>query len=103
MAPVRTEVSNGVAVLVIDNPPVNALGAAVRGAIAEGIAAAAADPAVKAIVLAAAGKVFVAGADISEFGKPPVPPALPDVLAAIEDCPKPVVAAVNGMALGGGL
>ncbi|UJX44255.1 3-hydroxyacyl-CoA dehydrogenase NAD-binding domain-containing protein [Xanthobacter sp. YC-JY1] len=103
MAPVRTEVSNGVAVLVIDNPPVNALGAAVRGAIAEGIAAAAADPAVKAVVLAAAGKVFVAGADISEFGKPPVPPALPDMLAAIEDCPKPVVAAVNGMALGGGL
>ncbi|MEP9355727.1 3-hydroxyacyl-CoA dehydrogenase NAD-binding domain-containing protein [Xanthobacter sp. KR7-65] len=103
MAPVRTEVSNGVAVLVIDNPPVNALGAAVRGAIAAGVAAAVADPAVKAIVLAAAGKVFVAGADISEFGKPPVPPALPDVLAAIEDCPKPVVAAVNGMALGGGL
>ncbi|MFG1289831.1 MULTISPECIES: 3-hydroxyacyl-CoA dehydrogenase NAD-binding domain-containing protein [Xanthobacter] len=103
MAPVRTEVSNGVAVLVIDNPPVNALGAAVRGAIAEGVAAALADPAVKAIVLTAAGKVFVAGADISEFGKPPVPPALPDVLAAIEDCPKPLVAAVNGMALGGGL
>ncbi|MFG1418256.1 3-hydroxyacyl-CoA dehydrogenase NAD-binding domain-containing protein [Xanthobacter sp. V0B-10] len=103
MAPLRSEATNGVAVLTIVNPPVNALGAAVRAALAEGIAAAAADPAVKAIVLAAEGKVFVAGADISEFGKPPVPPALPDVVAAIEDCPKPVVAAINGPALGGGL
>ncbi len=103
MAPLRIAATNGVAVLTIVNPPVNALGAAVRAALAEGIAATAADPAVKAIVLAAEGKVFVAGADISEFGKPPLPPALPDVVAAIEDCPKPVVAAINGMALGGGL
>ncbi|MFG1391453.1 3-hydroxyacyl-CoA dehydrogenase NAD-binding domain-containing protein [Xanthobacter agilis] len=103
MAPLRSAVSNGVAVLTIVNPPVNALGAAVRAAIAAGVAAAAADGAVKAIVLAAEGRVFVAGADISEFGKPPLPPALPEVVAAIENCPKPVVAAINGMALGGGL
>ncbi|WP_454915669.1 3-hydroxyacyl-CoA dehydrogenase NAD-binding domain-containing protein [Xanthobacter sediminis] len=103
MVPVRRETSNGVAVLTIVNPPVNALGAVVRAALMAGIAAARADPQVKAIVLAAEGKVFVAGADISEFGKPPVPPALPEVLAAIEDCAKPVVAAVGGMALGGGL
>ncbi|MFH3479364.1 3-hydroxyacyl-CoA dehydrogenase NAD-binding domain-containing protein [Xanthobacter variabilis] len=103
MAPVHSATLNGVAVLTIDNPPVNALGAAVRAALAAGVAQAVADPAVKAIVLAAQGKVFVAGADISEFGKPPAPPSLPDVVAAIEDSAKPVVAAINGMALGGGL
>ncbi|OYZ89442.1 MAG: 3-hydroxyacyl-CoA dehydrogenase [Rhizobiales bacterium 17-65-6] len=62
-----------------------------------------ANPAVTAIVIAAEGKVFVAGADISEFGKPITPPSLPDVLTAIERSPKPVVAAINGIALGGGL
>jgi len=103
MTPVRTEISNGVAVLTIANPPVNALGAAVRAGLAAGIAASAADATVTAVVIAAEGKVFVAGADISEFGKPPVPPSLPEVIAAIEASAKPVVAAVNGLALGGGL
>lgn len=102
MAPVRSAILNGIAVLTIDNPPVNALGAAVRGGLAETVAAAVADSSVKAIVLAAEGKVFVAGADISEFGKPPVPPSLPEVISLIEACTKPVVAAINGMALGGG-
>ncbi|MFG1478044.1 3-hydroxyacyl-CoA dehydrogenase NAD-binding domain-containing protein [Xanthobacter sp. V4C-4] len=103
MAAVRTEVTNGVAVLTIDNPPVNALGAAVRAGLAAALAAAGADPAVRALVLAASGRVFVAGADISEFGKPSQPPSLPDVVTAIENSAKPVVAAVNGAALGGGL
>ena len=60
-------------------------------------------PGVDAIVIAAAGRAFIAGADISEFGKPPVAPILPDVLDAIESCAKPVVAAIQGVALGGGL
>ena len=104
MSPVRSDITEaGVAILTIANPPVNALGAAVRGGLLEQLTQALANPAVTAIVIAAEGKVFVAGADISEFGKPITPPSLPDVLTAIERSPKPVVAAINGMALGGGL
>lgn len=104
MDPVRTEISAaGVATLTIANPPVNALGAAVRAGLVSGLTAALANADVRAIVIAAEGKVFVAGADISEFGKPPVPPSLPDVLSAVEGSAKPVVAAINGLALGGGL
>lgn len=104
MDPVRTEISAaGVATLTIANPPVNALGAAVRAGLLSGLTAALANADVRAIVIAAEGKVFVAGADISEFGKPPVPPSLPDVLSAVEGSAKPVVAAINGLALGGGL
>ncbi|OYW59386.1 MAG: 3-hydroxyacyl-CoA dehydrogenase [Rhizobiales bacterium 12-68-15] len=104
MSPVRSDITEaGVAILTIANPPVNALGAAVRGGLLEQLTQAQANPAVTAIVIAAEGKVFVAGADISEFGKPITPPSLPDVLTAIERSPKPVVAAINGMALGGGL
>ena len=104
MSPVRSDITDtGVAILTIANPPVNALGAAVRGGLLEQLTQAQANAAVTAIVIAAEGKVFVAGADISEFGKPITPPSLPDVLTAIERSPKPVVAAINGMALGGGL
>ncbi|MDR6869488.1 3-hydroxyacyl-CoA dehydrogenase [Bosea sp. BE125] len=92
-----------VAVATIANPPVNALSAGVRAGLAEAVAKAGSDPAVDAIVIAAAGKAFIAGADISEFGKPPAAPILPDVLEAIESCAKPVVAAIQGVALGGGL
>lgn len=91
-----------VAVLTIENPPVNALSARLRNDIVEALSAAEADPTVRAIVLTAVGRTFVAGADISEFGKPPVPPSLPDVLSRIEACTKPVVVAINGAALGGG-
>ena len=100
---VRHEIDGGVAVLTLDNPPVNALGADTRAALGRAVAEAASDGAVRAIVIAAEGKVFVGGADICEFGKPPRPPSLPDVLARIDACPKPVVAAVGGTALGGGL
>jgi 3-hydroxyacyl-CoA dehydrogenase len=93
----------GIAVATLDNPPVNALSAALRADLAAALAQAMADPAVTALVVAAKGRAFIAGADISEFGKPPAPPILPDMLAAIENAPKPVVAAIEGVALGGGL
>jgi len=100
---VRYEVDGGVAVLTLANPPVNALGAALRGALDAALARAEADESVRAIVLAAEGKVFVGGADISEFGKPPQAPSLPDVLERLDAGRKPVVAAIGGAALGGGL
>ena len=91
-----------IAVLTINSPPVNALSAAVREGLAEGIRKAAADPAAKAVVLICAGRTFIAGADISEFGKPFKGASLPEAQTAIENCPKPVVAAIHGTALGGG-
>jgi 3-hydroxyacyl-CoA dehydrogenase len=101
-SPVRLVVDDGLAWILVDNPPVNATSQPVRAGIAEALAAAVADPAVGCIVLACEGSTFVAGADIREFGKPPVPPILPDLLRAVEDSPKPVVAALHGTALGGG-
>jgi 3-hydroxyacyl-CoA dehydrogenase len=92
-----------IGIVTIDSPPVNALSAAVRGGILDNIKAAIADPEIKAIVLTCGGRTFIAGADITEFGKPPKPPALNDVLSAIENSPKPVIAAIHGTALGGGL
>jgi 3-hydroxyacyl-CoA dehydrogenase len=101
--PVRFEVADCIAVATIANPPVNALSAAVRAGLKEAAERAGADPAVRALVIASEGRTFIAGADISEFGKPPVQPWLPEAIAAIENCPKPVVAAIGGAALGGGL
>jgi 3-hydroxyacyl-CoA dehydrogenase len=95
-------VEDGIGFVTVDNPPVNALGQAVREGIAGGIKAAEADDSVEAVVLIAEGRTFPAGADITEFGKPPLPPALPDVCQVVEDCEKPVIAALHGTALGGG-
>ncbi|MEE1656052.1 3-hydroxyacyl-CoA dehydrogenase NAD-binding domain-containing protein [Microvirga sp. CF3062] len=92
-----------IAVLAINSPPVNALSAQVREGIVEGIRAAGADSAVKAVVLHCEGRTFFAGADISEFGKLPKHPMLPEVVDFIEASAKPVVAALHGTALGGGL
>ena len=92
-----------VAVLTIDNPPVNALSAAVRRSLLAAVQSAAADPAVRAIVITGAGKTFIAGADITEFGRPMAPPLLPEVVDALDRLDKPVVAAIGGVALGGGL
>ncbi|MGE0860227.1 MAG: 3-hydroxyacyl-CoA dehydrogenase NAD-binding domain-containing protein [Gammaproteobacteria bacterium] len=91
-----------VGVVTVDNPPVNALSQHVRHGLAEAFAAAASDDSV-ATVLICAGRTFIAGADISEFGKPMQPPHFHDTLAAMENMPKPVVAAIHGTALGGGL
>jgi 3-hydroxyacyl-CoA dehydrogenase len=100
---VDLDVKGGVAVVRVDNPPVNALGRAVRDGITDAVTKAQSDSAVQAIVLVCAGKTFIAGADIREFGKPPEGKTLGEVLDAIENGPKPVVAAIHGTALGGGL
>ncbi|MGM4903865.1 3-hydroxyacyl-CoA dehydrogenase NAD-binding domain-containing protein [Tardiphaga sp. 866_E4_N2_1] len=100
---VKLAVVDRCAVITIDAPPVNALSAAVRRGILDNVKAADADAAVDAIVIACAGRTFVAGADITEFGKPPQPPALNEVIAGNESCSKPVIAAIHGTALGGGL
>src|SRR6201990_220030 len=100
---VDLDVRGGVAVVRVDNPPVNALGRGVRDGITEAVTRAQSDSAVQAIVLVCAGKTFIAGADIREFGKPPEGTPLPSVLDAIENGPKPVIAAIHGTALGGGL
>ncbi len=92
-----------IAVLTLNSPPVNALSAPVRDGIHDGIKAAIADPAVKAIVLICEGRTFIAGADISEFGGAQKGASLFDAQAMIENSPKPVIAAIHGTALGGGL
>ena len=101
--PVRYDREGEIAVIEIDNPPVNALSAAVRQGLSEAMARFDADADARIAVLCCAGRTFIAGADISEFGKPPVPPFLPDVINAIEASEKPVVAALHGTVLGGGL
>ena len=92
-----------IAVVTVNSPPVNALSANVRTGIAEAVQKAGADAAVKAVVIHCAGRTFIAGADITEFGKPPKGVPLNEVNAILEACPKPVVAAIHGTALGGGL
>jgi 3-hydroxyacyl-CoA dehydrogenase len=96
-------VEDGIAIITINNPPVNALGHAVREGIVQAMQKADADAAVKAVVLICEGRTFHAGADITEFGKPPVAPWLPEVVTEIENVSKPTVAAIHGTALGGGL
>ncbi len=103
ISPVTLERHGNVAVVTIDNPPVNATGQAVRAGLVEAAKTIASDDEIAGAVLTCAGRTFVAGADITEFGKPPVPPSLRDSYASIENLEKPIVAVLHGTALGGGL
>ncbi len=100
---VTLERDGEIGIVTVDSPPVNALSAAVRDGIAGRIREASADDGIRAIVLLCAGRTFIAGADISEFGKPPKGTPLNLMIDTIESAPKPVVAAIHGTALGGGL
>ena len=101
-AAVQIERAGETAFVVIDNPPVNASSFEVRQGLLAAIKSLAQDESAKAVVLIGAGKTFIAGADIREFGKPLRDPQVPEIIASIEECPKPVIAAIAGAALGGG-
>ena len=101
--PVRVTRTGEIAIIEVDNPPVNAISHAVRAGLLEAVRRIEEDSGVAAAVIACAGRTFIAGADIREMAQTPREPHLPDVLDAIEDCTKPVVAAIHGTALGGGL
>ena len=92
-----------IAVITVDNPPVNALKQVVRAGLLSTLTQARGDAATRAIVLVGAGRTFIAGADITEFSKPSQPPSLPEIIGLIENSPKPVIAAMHGTPLGGGL
>jgi 3-hydroxyacyl-CoA dehydrogenase len=96
-------IEDGIAIITIDNPPVNALSQGVRQGIKDGLAQSLANDEVNAIVLICAGRTFIAGADITEFGGPPKEPGLHPTLDDMENSPKPIIAAIHGTALGGGL
>jgi 3-hydroxyacyl-CoA dehydrogenase len=100
---VKTEIRGGLAILTIDNPPVNALSTGVRRGLSQALENVSKDSQVRAVVVTCAGRTFISGADIREFGKPFQPPDLTDVISQIESCTKPVIAAIHGVALGGGL
>jgi 3-hydroxyacyl-CoA dehydrogenase len=98
---VSYKIIDNIGVISVNNPPVNALAQVVRAGLLEHVTAAQADD-TEALILACEGRTFIAGADITEFGKPPQGPGLPEVLAAIENSAKPITAAIHGTALGGG-
>ena len=100
--PVDLLIDAGVARITVDHPPVNALSRAVRVGLLAALRSALADASVRAVVIGCAGRTFIAGADVKEFGEAPAAPHLPEITQAIEDADKPVVAALHGTALGGG-
>lgn len=102
MSTVNYVITDQIGIITLNNPPVNALSQELRSRLMQAIQNAQHDTS-KAIVVLCTGRTFIAGADITEFGKPPLAPLLPDVFAAIEKSEKPVIAAIHGAALGGGL
>ena len=102
-APVSYMLEGGIALISVDNPPVNALSQAVRAGLQEAVERFEADKAAKVAVIYGTGRTFIAGADIREFGKPMQEPGLPEVVNTFENSDKPIVAAIHGTALGGGL
>lgn len=102
-SPVTLRRSGSCSLITLFSPPVNALGQAVRSGLMQTLATALADPEVEWILLQSGGRCFSAGADIKEFGQTPQPPLLPEVIAAIENSSKPIVAWLHGVSLGGGL
>src|SRR5262249_24021795 len=102
-APVQRVDDGGIAVIRIDNPPVNALGHGVREGLYNALKQASEDAHVEAIVVGANGATFSGGADITEFDKPPQSPTLHELIALLDEIQKPTVAAIQGIAFGGGL
>lgn len=100
---VSFETRGNVAVALVDRPPVNAIDASVRAGLMNAIARAAADPAIDALVVACAGRTFMSGADLSELSSSIAPPPYAEVLGALENCGKPVIAAMHGTPMGGGV
>jgi len=100
---VHHEIREAIAWLTVDNPPVNPLSSGVRKGLLEGVEAALSDSSVKAIILTGEGRTFISGADIAEFGKATEGPGLHECLTLLESSTKPIIAAINGAALGGGL
>ena len=100
---VNYKIEGNIAILEVDNPPVNPLSSGVRKGLADSINKANVDDAIEGIILTGAGRSFIAGADISEFGQKPDGPDLHTKLREIEFSKKPIIAAINGAALGGGL
>lgn len=100
---ITVDVRGEIAILTVDSPPVNALGASVRKPLADALDRLCADMSVRAIIFTCGGRTFFAGADISEFGKPPIRPTLTDIFDRIEACGKLTASAIHGQALGGGL
>src|SRR5260370_9940612 len=97
---VKTEIRDGLAILTIDNPPVNALSTGVRRGLTQAIENVSNDSQVRAVVITCAGRTFISGADIREFGKPFQPPDLSDLLRQTERCPKPFISATHAVPLG---